>query len=232
MLLALIAAGLAGVAAWLVGEWRYDYYKPSEEAASQAYSFAALNAEMEVVSSYNGATAFGALGALLGLALGLAGGLTRGSLRGGLAAAVVGLVLGGLAGALPAFAVMPWDYRHRNDDPGTLDLSTPLLTHLGLWCALGATAGLAYGLGRGGARPGVLVRGLLGGLIGASVGTVAFELIGAAAFPTDRTTYPIGLTATTRLLARMFVALLAAGGAGRAGPTPPPAGEAPPPPGV
>jgi hypothetical protein len=113
MLGALIAAALAGVAAWLIGEWRYDYYQPSEEAAAQAYAFTQLNKEMEWSTSLNGATAFGALGGLLGLALGLAGGLTRGSRGGAVTAAAVGLVLGGLAGALPADMSMTKSWSHR-----------------------------------------------------------------------------------------------------------------------
>src|SRR5262245_22531869 len=73
---------VAGVAAWLSGEFTLDYFQPSEEAAGAAYDFRALNREMQPVSAGNGALAFGALGGLLGLALGVAGGLVRRSTRG------------------------------------------------------------------------------------------------------------------------------------------------------
>src|SRR5262249_52721329 len=113
---------LAGVVAWLSGEWTLDYFKPSEAAASSMYDFRALNLEMQRVGAWNGALAFGVLGGLLGLALGTAGGLIRRSLGGAVLGAIAGLILGGLGGALPSLAVMPWQWRHRNDDPASLNL--------------------------------------------------------------------------------------------------------------
>jgi hypothetical protein len=203
----LVAALLAGTAAWLIGEAGLDYYQPSEKAAAEPYDHEPLNREMEVVSGRNGAIAFGALGGLLGLALGLAGGLSRSAVGPALTGAAVGLVLGVAAGGLPAFVVMPWQWRHRNDDPASIDLMVPLATHLALWSGLGLAAGLAFGIGRGGSKLGALLRGAIGGLIGAVVGTALYEMIGAFGFPMDRTTSPIADTATTRLLARLCVAL-------------------------
>lgn len=205
--LALLAAIAAGAGSWLVGEQFLDHYQPSEKAASEPYDHGPLNAEMEIVSGRNGAIAFGALGGLLGLFLGLAGGLSRRSAAAAVLGATVGLILGTAAGALPAFAIMPWHWRHRNDDPASIDLMVPLMTHLALWCALGLTAGLAYGLGRAGIRIGLLLRAILAGLIGAAVGTALYEILGAMAFPADRTTSPIADTAVTRLLARLCVTI-------------------------
>jgi hypothetical protein len=212
-LMALAAALLAGIASWLFGEATYQSFKASEAAASQKYDFTAVNRETAIANGRNGALAFGALGGLLGLGLGVAGGLSRRSVRGALQSAVVGLILGAAAGALPSFAVMPWQWRHRNDDPSSTNLLAPLLIHGGLWCGLGAAAGLAYGLGRGGLRPRPLLEGMLGGLVGAAIGTVSYEMVGAMAFPLGKTVEPFSSTASTRLLARLSVAVFTALGA-------------------
>jgi hypothetical protein len=68
---------------------------------------------------------------------------------------------------------------------------------------LGALAGLAFAVGLG-ERP-LWVRALTAGFIGALVGAVAFELIGAVAFPGAKTDDPISRTWATRLMARLLV---------------------------
>src|SRR5262249_14597941 len=132
------SALLAGVAAWLVGEAMFEYYRPSKEAAEQLRNFVALNREQSIANGRNGAIAFGTLGGLLGLALGVAGGLWRRSPGAALAGGFVGLTLGAVVGALPAFAIMPWQWYHRHDDPFNADLVKPLMYHLGLWAGTGA----------------------------------------------------------------------------------------------
>ncbi len=144
---------------------------------------------------------------------GVAGGLSRRSAGGALAGGAAGLALGSAAGALPSFAIMPWQWEHRLDDPGTLDLMTPLLVHCGLWVGLGCAAGLAYGLGRNGARPAPLFAAALGGLVGAAVGAAVYEVVGASLFPLARTSFPISESAATRLLAQLCVAGFTALGA-------------------
>jgi hypothetical protein len=205
-ILVLGLAILAGVAAWLVGEYTLDHFKPSAKAASQTYNFGPLNLEMEQVSAWNGALAFGALGGLLGLGLGVAGGLVRRSSGGVLLGAVVGLILGAAAGALPSVAVMPWQWRHRNDDPSATLLLTPLLVHLGLWSAIGLGAGLAFGIGSGVSKPSRYLETALAGVVGAMLGTFVFEMVGAFLFPMARTVDPFSATSGTRLLARLCVA--------------------------
>lgn len=211
--MALTAALLAGVAAWLVGEATLGYFKPPL-SISERYDrgFAALNQAQAKANGENGAVAFGALGGLLGLALGLAGGLSRRSVGAALAGAFVGLTLGAAAGALPAFVIAPWQWHHRSDDPDNAQLLMPLMLHAGLWCGLGAAAGLAYGLGRAGAKPGPLVAATLGGLVGAAAGTVVYEVVGALGFSLSETTNPISSTSSTRLLARLCVAGFTAAG--------------------
>jgi hypothetical protein len=197
---------LAGAGAWYAGEYTFRRYKPSDEAASQAYNFVALNREMAQAQSYNGALTFGLLGGLLGLGLGLAGGLTRRSAVGAVIGGLAGLILGTAAGALPALVVMPWQWQHRNDDPSSTELLVPFATHLALWGLVGLAAGVSFAIGVGGARPSRLLAGAAAGLVGAILGTFAFEMIGAFAFPLARTADPFSGTSETRLLARLCVA--------------------------
>jgi hypothetical protein len=197
---------LAGVAAWLVGEFTFNYFRPSLAASENYRSSAALNREMIVVSARNGAVTFGLLGGLLGLAMGIAGGVIRRSSSEALLGALAGLILGTAAGALPALAIMPWQWRHRNDDPSTTYLLVPLLLHLGLWSGVGLAAGLAFGVGSGGSKPFRLFEAALAGLAGAMLGTFVFEMVGAFLFPMERTADPFSASSGTRLLARLCVA--------------------------
>jgi len=203
--LVVLLALAAGVGAWYSGEQTHEYFQPSEEAASQNYTFAALNREMEATTSYNGALAFGALGGLLGLALGVAGGMCRKSLSGLLIGAGVGLVLGVIAGALPALGIIPWQWRHRNDDPSTASLVMPLIIHLGLWSGVGLAGGISFAIGYYGWKPAKLLEAGLAGLLGAMIGTFLFDITGALFFPLAQTAYPISLTRESRLLARLLV---------------------------
>jgi hypothetical protein len=197
---------LAGIAAWLVGESTLNYFQTSK-AAENIRDPTILNQEMPRVSSLNGAVGFGLFGALLGLAMGLAGGLARRSLGGAVIGAAAGLVLGTAAGALPSFAVMPWHWQHRNDDPGSLELMVPLMVHLCLWSGIGLAAGLAFGIGSSrGFQPTRLFESALVGLVGAMLGTFIFEVGGAFLFPLARTASPFSDTSGTRLLARLCVA--------------------------
>jgi hypothetical protein len=100
-------AMLAGVAAWLVGEYTLDYFMPSRAAAENFRDSSALNREMPGVNALNGAVNLGTFGGLLGLALGIAGGLSRRSSTGAEAGAVAGWILGIVAGALPSLVVLP-----------------------------------------------------------------------------------------------------------------------------
>ena len=203
----LMALGLlAGIVAWQVGERTMEYSKPSRAAASNLRDPTAFNIEMPGVSAVNGALTFGALGALLGLAMGLGGGLSRGSASSAITGAIAGLILGAAGGALPSFVVMPWHWRHQNDDPATLELLTPLMIHSALWCAAGLAAGLAFGIGSSGFKPFRLLEAGLAGLVGAMLGTFVFEMAAAMLFPFDHTANPFSDTSGTRLLARLCVA--------------------------
>jgi hypothetical protein len=107
---------------------------------------------------------------------------------------------------------MPWHWEHQGEDKTATTL-LPLIFHLSLWTALGAAAGLAYGLGRAGPRPSRLVAGALGGLAGAAAAAFVYEVVGALAFPQDRTDEVFATTASARVLAHLCVAALVAVGA-------------------
>jgi hypothetical protein len=204
---------LAAVASWLWGEVLLDHFKPPEKLSASSRMFVALNQEIARANALNGALAFGALGGFLGLALGLAGGLTRLSPRSAVMGAIVGFVVGGFAGALPAFGLMPFQWKHRNDDPNNATLLMPLLIHLGLWSGVGLASGLAFGVGRYGLKQWRLIEAALAGLVGAFLGTFVFEMLGALLMPTAETTKPIAEAAMARLMARICVALFVALGA-------------------
>jgi hypothetical protein len=198
---------LSGIAAWQVGEHTLDYSKPSRAAAENHRDPSGLNAEMPQVKAVNGALTFGVFGGLLGLALGLAGGFSRRPVSWAVTGAVAGLILGTAAGALPSLVVMPWQWRHRNDDPFNAELLTPFLLHLALWSASGLAAGLAFGIGTSGFRLSRLVEAGFAGLVGAMFGTFVFEILGALMFPMAGTANPFSITAGSRLLARLCIAL-------------------------
>jgi hypothetical protein len=223
----LALALLAGTAAGLLGEYTFGLVRPSKEAAENIRSFKKLNEELPGVTSINGALTFGLLGGLLGLGLGLAGGIAGESSGRPVRGAVAGLFLGAAAGALPALLVMPWVFRHRNDDPASLELLTPMLAHLALWSAVGLAAGFAFGIGSA-ARPVRLVATAFGGLVGAMIGTCVFEIAAATFFPFAHTSDPFSITWGTRLFARVCVAGFAGLGIICSLP-PPPAVEAVPP---
>ncbi len=201
-----VLALLAGLGAWLWGEFTRDHFEPDAAAAAARFAFAAHNKQMARVTTLNGQLAFCGLGALLGLALGLAGGLARRSWRRAIDGASVGLILGLVAGMLPAMVLMPYWWNHRNDDPSTSELIMPIMIHLGLWSACGLAAGLAFAVGRYGFQTRRMLEFAMVGLAGAMIGTFFFDLIGALCFPLAETAHPISGTALTRLFARASVA--------------------------
>ncbi len=214
--MALGAGMLAGLVSWLLGEVVLDYFRPPSRIVTT------MGIKMDVPSragehgaiTRNVALAFGLLGATLGLALGLAGGLARGSLPDASKGALVGLATGAVAGAATTPALLPIYFRTISEDPLATGLTIPLLVHGGIWTAVGAAGGLAFGIGFGAGRA-QLIKIIMGGLVGGLVGTVAYELIGAFAFPMAYTPRPISETWGTRLIARLAVTIFAAAGVAR-----------------
>jgi hypothetical protein len=206
---ALAAGVLAGLLTWAGGEVAWKGVRAAQVPRIIPYPTAEDRARIIGGQTRSTAVTFIQQGAILGAVLGLAGGLSRRSARGGLVAAAVGLTLGAVAAGGAAHGLLP--YYFWNVDPEESNLTIPLLTHGGIWAAAGAAAGLAFGLGRGGRNR--WARGALGGLLGGVVATMAYDLVGALAFPLDKTSQPVSATVVTRLLAQLAVAVLVAAGA-------------------
>ena len=203
--MALVAGLLAGVAAWLVGETILEAYRTvlSPKVQRDADAGVALQVVRARLMSASGT--FTALGAIVGLGLGLAGGLARRSASAGAKAALVGCVVGSIAGASVSLLVLPNFFKRY--DPQSQDLVLPLLTLGAICSSVGAAGGLAFGIGLGGRDR--WMKSLVGGLIGAALATVAYELVGAVAFPTSRTELPISLAYATRAMLHVLVAAFA-----------------------
>ncbi len=210
---ALLAAGLvAGLIAWLGGEASRDLFQPRRRPvnAKGITLLVASPRQQEVAEERNAGLAFVWLGASLGGCLGIAGGLVRRDRRSGLRASGFGLVAGALGCAAVSLALLPLydSYRRGHPDEASRDLMYPLLVHAGIWSIAGAAGGAAFALGLG-RRKGI-AQAAIGGLVGAIAGTIAYELIGVAAFPNAATTQFVSSSWPTRLMARGAVALLAA----------------------
>jgi hypothetical protein len=214
MLALALGAGLvAGAISWGIGEGVANAWVPPFETANMmGNTIKKVRFEDQTAADSKNATlAFAILGAVTGASLGLAGGLARSATVAGMKAALAGLVLGAAAGAGAALALLPV-YFHALDvsqEALSRDLMLPLLVHAGIWAACGFAGGLAFGIGVG-ARRTRLINAALGGLIGAAIGAALYEIVGAAAFPADRTTSPVAITWKARLLARILVAVLSA----------------------
>ena len=203
--MALVAGLLAGVAAWLVGETILEAYRTilSPKIKREADAGVALQVMRARLMSASGT--FTALGAIVGLGLGLSGGLARRSASAGAKAALVGCVVGSIAGASVSLLVLPNFFKRY--DPQSQDLVLPLLTLGAICSSVGAAGGLAFGIGLGGRDR--WMKSLVGGLIGAALATVAYELVGAVAFPTSRTELPVSQAYATRAMLHVLVAAFA-----------------------
>jgi hypothetical protein len=196
-----LAAGLAaGVIAWAIGE--ATLVPEMEHLAGRGE----IKVPVSVTGTHNGIASFGALGAALGLGLGLAGGLiSRSFLRACLAAAI-GLFLGGGASVAVSRLILPVYYAHLTED----DLTYSLMTHSGVWAAIGGVAGLVFGLGLGGWDR--MLRATVGGAGAALLATVIYEFAGGILFPLAMTNQPVSVTWQSRLVARLLVAVLVVAG--------------------
>jgi hypothetical protein len=200
-----VAALVAGLAAWLVGETGLVWVAPRKiSMVTMGQRHLGTTAETEraaVVAT--AARVYGVFGAALGLALGAAAGLARRSPRGAFTAALLGAGLGGVAGFGASYGLVPLFFRYR--DAFATDLITSMLLHGAVWAAVGSSAALALGVGLG-AGPSRLVRCVIGGALGALIGAAAFEVLGAVFFANDDTGEPVSTSAGSRLLARLLVA--------------------------
>jgi hypothetical protein len=209
-----IAAGLlAGLLCWGGGEIIWGRVRSAQTPRIVPFPTAADRDRVIWGQVRSTASSFIQQGAILGIVLGLAGGLARRSARAMLIAAIAGGLLGAAAATGAAYGLLPVYYR--NVEPQENALGIPMITHGAIWGAAGAAAGLAFGLGLGGR--GRWARCALGGLMGGVAATMIYDLIGAMAFPLDKTSQPISATVHTRLIAHLAVGLLSAAGAAMAG---------------
>jgi len=206
--LVVVAGVVAGLAAFGVGEATSELIPPD------TVQFNFFGAKRETVSRdtprvvrRTTALAYGVLGVCLGGCLGFAGDVARrsaaASVAGGLLGAVLGAVLGGQATLWLLPSLLELRQNHRD-----LDMIIGMLIHGVIWGPLGAAAGLAFAIGLGDSR--LTGRALAAGLVGAVLGAVAFDLVGAFAFPLAKTDSPISLTWPSRLLARLLVCVATA----------------------
>jgi hypothetical protein len=210
--LALGAGLIAGVAAWLVGEFVLHAFVPPYEAQNVMghIIMKATLKDQSAADTKNATLAFAVLGALMGAALGMAGGIARRSAKAGMVSSAIGLILGVVLTAGVSLALLPFYFQalEKTQEELSRDLSLPLLIHGGIWAACGLSGGAAFAIGLG-ARGLGLIKGAVGGLFGALLGAALYELIGATAFPQDQTTSPLPTIWIPRLLARLLVATLA-----------------------
>ncbi len=180
---------------------------------------AATAATQDVAESKNAALAFAGLGGALGLMLGIMGGLSRRSILLAATGGTAGLVLGaGIAGGA-TLVVVPIFFAARSAYPDA-EFLLAMAMHGIVWGLGGAVAGLAFAIGIGRRDARSLVASALAGLMGAVTGTVAFDLIGAVAFPLAETGEPLSTTAASRLAARMLVGIAIGGALALGMPTP------------
>jgi hypothetical protein len=203
-----VAGGIvAGLAAFGIGEATSDLI-PAEPVQ---YNFMGemrwtVTKDSPRVLSRATALGFGVLGACLGGSLGIAGGLARrpaspaAPAAGGLLGAVLGVALGAGTSLALVSPLLDLYFGHKD-----LEILTGMFSHGVLWGPLGAAAGLAFAVGLGERR--LTGRALMAGLAGAVLGTVAFDLVGALAFPLAQTDHLFSQTWPTRLMARLMVSL-------------------------
>ncbi len=170
----------------------------------------------QVLERKKTAADYGLLGLVLSLSLGVIGGLAVGSPRTVFMGAVMGGAIGAAAGAGLSWILVPVFFQYQ--DPESDGLLALFMTHAGIFCGVGAAAGLALGFGLNDRR--ALGRALFGGLLGALVATFLFETASSLAFPLLPAHQPVPGEPLPRLLVQLCVAIFASLAAGVAAGTP------------
>jgi hypothetical protein len=203
--LLLLLASLAGLISWAIAERTGNIATVPPEIAAKNYQFKELNAATIRMNSINGALTYGGLGAITCIAISCsilvaAKRQTRQITQ----SALISAILGFIAGSLPCLIVMPMHWMNRNNDPSVLDLTRPLLYHLGLWLPIGMAAGLMHGI-HCRLKGSALIQSVMTGLLGALFGTFFYEFAGAILLPMDLTVDPVPATVKARLLAHLSI---------------------------
>lgn len=206
VVLYLLAAAMAGLAGWKIGESNREYATVPLEISSKAYQFAELNAETVRVNSINGSLVYGGLGLCLATGTILATKLSAPRDCPPIVQSLAAFVAVVALSAAPSFVMMPAFAAAADRDPGSLDLTMPLLIHLGLWGPIGAGIGLLFGTVRNRGVAGT-IESTLAGAVGATLGTIMFEFLGAIVMPMDKTIEPMPGSERARLAAAMCISM-------------------------
>ncbi len=198
-----MGALVAGFASWGVGEYPQFGFTPTlTPVQTQAGTVMSVSFEEETrVHRLNATLGAGVLGSLVGITIGLSAGLSRGRSFPAIASGVLGAILGTALAVAAATLLLPIFFRKFSaDQEASLnDLLTPLLVRSGIWGAIGAAGGLALAAGL--ERWGRLGMCVVAGIAGGAVGAVVYEVVGALAFASARTSQPIANVWAARLLA-------------------------------
>jgi hypothetical protein len=208
-MLCAVAAVLAGLVSWQGSEWAWKGIRAAQTPKIVPFPTAEDRARVIRGLVARTAVSFIQQGTVLAAMLGIAGCLARRALRAAIPTALSGAVLGAVAAAAAAYLLLPIYFLHVS--PQGESLALPLMTHGGIWAAIGAASGLALAIGLG--DRGRWPRAFLGGLLGGVAGAVIYDLVGAIAFPLDKTSQPVSATIATRLFAQITAALCVAVGA-------------------
>lgn len=202
----ILLCSLAALGAAVTAEKTGNTAQIPLEISSKSYQYEALNRETVRVNSINTALVYGGLGLSICLAVTLASWLSNKQTARTALALVFGMISGVAAGALPSFVIIPLQLQNQSNDPSVLDLTKPLLFHLGLWVPIGFAAGLTLYIATR-SNSSILLGIIISGLWGAILGTFFYEFAGAVLLPMDSTVDPVPATVKARFLAHFSVAV-------------------------
>jgi hypothetical protein len=211
----------AGLAAWVVEETVEKRFAPDlrmapADAARLSFGDHAARRYHAVrdAARWTALATAGSFGGLVAGSLGAAGGLIgRNRVRLGIMCAV-GAAVGAIAALAADALLLPIFFRHEdwaiaNREP--LEMTPALLVRGGLLSVSGLVSGIALGAGMGGLRRSVYAG--LGGVVGGALAMVAYEFVGAVAFPGIETSQPVPPALGLRFAASCGSAMLIAAAA-------------------
>lgn len=208
ILLATLAV-FSGVAIWAIAEPLRARYqgKASVVQTQSGPSLQVRDEDQAIADTMNGMLFAGIAGGLLGAVLGIAGGGIRRSWGAGLFGAVLGGMLGAALGAAASRVLLPVYFGQVADPEAKLsgELMASLMTRAGIWGAIGLAAGMALASGMG--RWDRLAMAMVSALIGGMMAAAFYEIVGAAAFPSFKTSQPIASHWAPRLMAALAIAV-------------------------
>ena len=219
--IALACAAAAALVSWVAGEFTYTAFKPKmvETVQLSGVIFQPTLTTQNVADFKNALLTFGVLGGVLGFAMGFAGGLARGSTTRGLVVGSMAAVICALVAAGAARAMLPFFYRRLAPDPN--DVMTPILGHGGIWCAIGAASAVAFAIGIKARRDAFYI--VVNACVAAFSASFLYHMAAESLFPAARSSEPLAISSSARLLAIAFVTLLVAVGVASGAKPPAPA---------